>query len=109
MGTQKNRKASGKMISRATWRPNMAGTLSTIIVTRASWVAAFTATRSPSNHSRAAPAIGIRTQGSGTGRMRASNARRRQISQALIGGTRKAWAKVSERAQVATMNHTVWW
>jgi exosortase/archaeosortase family protein len=102
-GTAKNRNSSGKVSSRATAQPNTAGTASTTRHTSANWVAAFTLASSPSSHRPQTAAIGSSSSGIGWRGICASRSRRRQISHSVIGGTRKAWVKVSLRVQMPTI------
>ena len=103
MGTAKNRKPSGKMIRRATDMPSTAGTAKTSNATNASWVTALTATKSPNNQENAAPAIITDAPSIGFGVSPAMTWRCRHTSHNTIGGTRKPWVKVSDRAQIVTM------
>ncbi len=102
-GTPKNRKSSGKRITEATCSPSTAGTASTSSPTHANCDAALTSTRSDTSHTALQAAMPASSQGCGRGTRRASVARWRQMSQAVMGGTRKACAKVSERYQMPTM------
>ena len=102
-GAEKNRNSSGNSTTQATRKPSTAGTASTTIATKANWVTELTATSSPSSQTSAAAANAGSTQAAGCGTCCASAWRCRQISHSEIGGTRKAWAKVSERVQISTI------
>ena len=103
IGTAKNANASGKVKARATRQPSTKGTAATTMAVMANWVADATLTRWPSHHSSARPAMGSNIQGIARGWMAASSARLRQINQATMGGTMKAWVKVSDRYQISTI------
>jgi len=107
IGTAKNKKPSGKTINRVADTPMTSGTASTNMATKASWVTAFTAAKSPSSQMKAKTASGMANHGAGWGMTRASAACLSQISQRAIGGTRKAWLKVSDRCQMLTIAHAV--
>ena len=62
------------------------------IITNASWVAAFTATRSPASQKPAAPSSITQARRLGFGTSAASVWRMRQISQSVMTGTTKPWA-----------------
>src|SRR5665811_664308 len=109
IGTAKNKKPKGKMISRVIGKPNTAGTASTSNVTSASWVTALMAAKSPNNQTNAAQATTNRTLNKGCGVWAARRLRCLQTSQSEMGGTRKAWVKVSDRAQMVTMAMPVSW
>ena len=92
MGTAKNRNPRGKVRTLATCQPSTAGTDKTMSVTKANWVAAFTATRSPANQSMAAPNISSQASRPGCGTMGANTARWRHTSHSEIRGTTKPCA-----------------
>ncbi|MDG0836043.1 hypothetical protein EXH51_25285 [Pelomonas saccharophila] len=102
-GTAKNRKPSGKAMRRAASVPSSAGTMTTSMPTSVNCVAEFAAARSPTSHNRPSGSISHSQRGAGCGTSTTRSARRRQTSQAEIGGTTQAWAKVSERFQMKTM------
>ena len=107
IGTPSTRKPKGNMIAFATSRPRIAITVAQMVPTNAS---CFTTRTSPASAtSQIAPAqpSSTRPNASGVGESAARACRRCQISTSTMGTIRKPWAKVSERAQMATMDSTV--
>jgi hypothetical protein len=92
MGTAKNKKVNGNSRAQATGQPNTDGTASTSMAVKVNCVAALTATKSPSNHRAAQPAISTQAMAPGVGTRLRTRSRWRQISHNEISGTTKPWA-----------------
>ena len=102
-GTAKNKKPKGNIRRRAMRQPSTAGTRLTSRAMKASCVTAWMEARSPSTQANSAAATSGQALSAGWG-VRASTAwRRRHTKYSAMGGTKKAWAKVSERDQMATI------
>ena len=109
IGTAKNKNPNGKIISRVTDQPKTAGTANTSSATNTNWVIALTATKSANSHTKAAHATNKNILGAGCGICAVRRWRRRHINHNTIGGTKNAWVKVSDRAQIVTMAVPVSW
>ena len=103
LGTAKNRKAIGKVMTDAIFQPTTAGMQSAIIVTKLSWVTALIATKSPNSQKREKININSNAIREGCGSLSIQKGRARHMSHKDMKGTIKPCAYVSETVHSLTI------